>query len=198
MKLELWVKAPRITQFCITIYIVWIYLPWNISNQYYPLPCTSSGCILHLCKVSSVSLHLLRRKCAYKTFGQTNRLVSIYPQQNLVCEGTINLALLYVKMTYPENSPDACTAAVNGPILTLPPPAVIWDKKGSMSFSKSAGFISMQEKKIKVYEKQLQCNHGNQDFINLQYTLNFLTKTTFEFHSLKVFRLRLKSDKEKV
>ena len=46
------------------------YLPWNSSDQDHPPLCTSSGLILQLCKVSSVSVHLLLRGCAYR---QTDR-----------------------------------------------------------------------------------------------------------------------------
>ena len=35
--------------------------------------CTSSDCVLQqLCKVTSVSVHLLRKSWAYKTYGQTD------------------------------------------------------------------------------------------------------------------------------
>ena len=34
--------------------------------------CTSSGCVLQLCKVWSESVKPLRRSCTYKTYGQTD------------------------------------------------------------------------------------------------------------------------------
>ena len=39
-----------------------------------PPSSTSSGPILHLCKVSSKSVHLFRRSFAYKKYGQTGNM----------------------------------------------------------------------------------------------------------------------------
>ena len=40
------------------------YLPWNMSDKDYPPSCTSKGHILQLFKVSSTSVHPLRRSCS--------------------------------------------------------------------------------------------------------------------------------------
>ena len=45
----------------------------SLKDLDYPPSCTSLDRILQLCKVSSVSIHLLRRCCVYKTFEQTDR-----------------------------------------------------------------------------------------------------------------------------
>ena len=42
------------------------YLPWNISDRHYPPSCTSSGCILQLCKFH-------QNQWAYEKYGQTGR-----------------------------------------------------------------------------------------------------------------------------
>ena len=58
------------------------YLPWNSLNQDYPPSCTSSECILQLCKVSSALVHPLRRSCTYKTDEGTAPF--LYTQKNYI------------------------------------------------------------------------------------------------------------------
>jgi len=77
------------------------YIPLSCTNNYLPwiisLDIVQTGiivlhayklykyCKLQLCKVSSVSVHLFRRSCAYETYEQTaDRVIPIY-LQNLVC-----------------------------------------------------------------------------------------------------------------
>ena len=48
------------------------YLPWYFKDWDYLPSCTSSGSILQLCKVSSISFNLFRKSCAYKTTGQAD------------------------------------------------------------------------------------------------------------------------------
>ena len=63
----------------------------------YPTSCISSGCILHQCKIPSVSIYPLRRCCAYKTVGQTyvrTVQVLIYPNLRVVYKN--NYANIYV------------------------------------------------------------------------------------------------------
>ena len=76
-----------------------------ISLEIWDYPqCTSSGCILQKCNVSSVLVHsFIRRSCAYKIFGQIdsqpvsqtdkqtngqmNRVIPIYPHKTLFVRG---------------------------------------------------------------------------------------------------------------
>ena len=58
--------------------------PWAISDQDYLPLCTSSGCILQLCKVSSVSVHPLGGSSAQRTGGLTDRWIGAIPI-NIAC-----------------------------------------------------------------------------------------------------------------
>ena len=57
----------------ITICCTNSYLPWYFWGDLDHLPsCTSSGCILKLCKVSKTPVHSFRRSCAYQKYGGTD------------------------------------------------------------------------------------------------------------------------------
>ena len=76
----------------------------NISNQDYLPSCTSSGLIIQLGKVSSVYFHLLRRSWAYKTYGQTIRVIHIYTPNSLFEEGIIKTNMFSCQLTSGANS----------------------------------------------------------------------------------------------
>ena len=57
--------------------------PQSSLNWHYPPICTSSGCILQRCTVSSVSVLRLRRSCSLKTYRQI-RFFFITPK-NFLC-----------------------------------------------------------------------------------------------------------------
>ena len=69
-----------------------------ISDRDNLTSCTSSGCVLQLCKVSSESVQPLRRSCDYKTYGQTDRVIPINPPKKLVCGGYKYCKSLYMKI----------------------------------------------------------------------------------------------------
>jgi len=68
--LVLWVKTQKDTPVSHIHLSNVNYLP-RLDSDYLP-SCTSSDRILQLWKVSSVSVHPLRRSCAYRTYGQTD------------------------------------------------------------------------------------------------------------------------------
>jgi len=63
------------------------YLPSNTKTQDYLSSCTSSGCILQLCKLLSVSVQQFRRSCAYNKYGQTGTAIPIHPPKTLLRGG---------------------------------------------------------------------------------------------------------------
>ena len=70
-------------------------IPWNSSDWDYS---NSSGYILQLCKVSSVSVYLLKISCTYKTHGQTAWF--LYTHQNFVCRGfNTSLCATYLNLS---------------------------------------------------------------------------------------------------
>ena len=67
-------------------YTKWVQLSPLSSNRHYLPSCTSSGCILQLCKMSSVLVNLFI--CfANKTDRRTHRLIPFYLPKNFVCGG---------------------------------------------------------------------------------------------------------------
>ena len=64
------------------------YLPWKTSGSGYSPSCTSSGCILQLCTVSSVSVYLFRGGVVLTRimYRWMDRVISLYCQ-NCVCRG---------------------------------------------------------------------------------------------------------------
>ena len=77
--LELWVKSQKI-HLSRTNY----YLSWYFSIRDFLPSCTFSSLLLKLCKVSSISVYTFTRSCAHEKYGQTNRVIPIYPQ-HFVC-----------------------------------------------------------------------------------------------------------------
>jgi len=80
------------------------YLPWYFSNQDYPPLCTSSGCILQLCKDSLVLVHLFR--CLWEIWtNKTDRrtrwslyipYISPISPQSFVFRGIIRVLFILV------------------------------------------------------------------------------------------------------
>ena len=83
-QLELWVQSQKISKSPTMIYLPWIFSLDVLHRNHLPL-CTFSGPSLQLCKVSILSFHLFRRSWAYDKYGWTDRVISIYPPEKLVC-----------------------------------------------------------------------------------------------------------------
>ena len=66
------------------------YLPWNNLDWGNPPSYSSTSRVLQLCKVSSLSVHLLRKSCANKTFGQMGTQTGwfLYISPNFICWST--------------------------------------------------------------------------------------------------------------
>ena len=64
------------------------------------------GCILQLCKISSVSIHPLRRSCTYKTWEQTDiwrdgwTAWFVYTSSKLLFVGCILLEMVCIDLFY--------------------------------------------------------------------------------------------------
>lgn len=55
------------------------YLHLQLFNSNHLVSCTSTYNVLPLYKVLLIFIELLRRSCAYKVYGQTDRVIQLFP-----------------------------------------------------------------------------------------------------------------------
>ena len=67
------------------------YVLWDSLDRKYSPSCISSGSKLQLCKVSSISVHLLNSSCAYEKYGQVDNFIPIYPPKTLFAGYTVTI-----------------------------------------------------------------------------------------------------------
>ena len=70
--------------------------PWNSSARNYLLSCTSSGCLLQLCKVSSVSVHLLIEELRLRDISVHSLTRVLTHSLTRVLKSSLNLTLTYL------------------------------------------------------------------------------------------------------